>query len=29
MTFGQTKEDIKYPHFVMYVKEYLENKYGK
>ncbi|MDD5213838.1 MAG: transglycosylase domain-containing protein [Candidatus Gracilibacteria bacterium] len=29
MTFGQVKEDIKYPHFVMYVKEYLENKYGK
>ncbi|MDD4151708.1 MAG: transglycosylase domain-containing protein, partial [Candidatus Gracilibacteria bacterium] len=29
MTFGEVKEDIKYPHFVMYVKEYLEKKYGK
>ncbi len=29
MTFWEVKEDIKYPHFVMYVKEYLEKKYGK
>lgn len=29
MTFQETREDIKYPHFVMYTKEYLEKKYGK
>ena len=27
--FKKYSEDIKYPHFVFYVKEYLENKYGK
>ena len=27
--FESYKENIKYPHFVFYVKEYLENKYGK
>jgi hypothetical protein len=29
MTFQESREDIKYPHFVMYTKEYLEKKYGK
>lgn len=28
-TFSQKKEDIKAPHFVFYVKEYLEEKYWK
>ncbi len=28
-TFNEYKEDIKYPHFVFYVKEYIEEKYGK
>lgn len=27
--FRKYKENIKYPHFVFYVKDYLENKYGK
>ncbi len=27
--FEETKEKIKYPHFVFYVKEYLEEKYGE
>lgn len=27
--FKQSKENIKAPHFVFYVKEYLEEKYGK
>jgi penicillin-binding protein 1A len=27
--FKKYAENIKYPHFVMYVKEYLESKYGK
>jgi len=27
--FQAYKENIKYPHFVFYVKDYLENKYGK
>lgn len=27
--FKKYTESIRYPHFVMYVKEYLENKYGK
>ncbi len=27
--FKKYIEQIKYPHFVFYVKEYLENKYGK
>ena len=27
--FKRYSENIKYPHFVFYVKEYLENKYGK
>ena len=27
--FKRIKERIKYPHFVFYVKEYLEEKYGK
>ena len=27
--FNEYKEDIKYPHFVFYVKEYIEEKYGK
>lgn len=27
--FRKYQENIKYPHFVFYVKEYLENKYGK
>lgn len=27
--FQAYREDIKYPHFVFYVKDYLENKYGK
>ncbi|PJE57645.1 MAG: hypothetical protein COU82_00870 [Candidatus Portnoybacteria bacterium CG10_big_fil_rev_8_21_14_0_10_38_18] len=29
LTFVQTKATIKAPHFVMYIKEYLEEKYGK
>ncbi|MDP2091228.1 MAG: transglycosylase domain-containing protein [Candidatus Gracilibacteria bacterium] len=28
-TFNQKRENIKAPHFVFYVKEYLEEKYGK
>lgn len=28
-TFKKYAENIKYPYFVMYVKEYLEEKYGK
>ena len=27
--FKKYSENIKYPYFVMYVKEYLESKYGK
>lgn len=27
--FQAYRENIKYPHFVFYVKDYLENKYGK
>ena len=27
--FKKYSENIKYPYFVMYIKEYLENKYGK
>jgi len=27
--FNVARTDIKYPHFVFYVKEYLEEKYGK
>lgn len=27
--FQSYKEDIKYPHFVFYVREFLEKKYGK
>ncbi len=27
--FKKIKEHIKYPHFIFYVKEYLEKKYGK
>lgn len=27
--FQKYKENIKYPHFVFYIKDYLENKYGK
>lgn len=27
--FKKYSEDIKYPYFVMYIKEYLETKYGK
>lgn len=27
--FKRSNEKIKYPHFVFYVKEYLEDKYGK
>ncbi len=27
--FHAYKENIKYPHFVFYIKDYLENKYGK
>lgn len=27
--FRQYQENIKYPHFVFYIKDYLENKYGK
>lgn len=29
LKFAQTQEKFKAPHFVMYVKEYLEEKYGK
>lgn len=29
MEFAQYKEDIKAPHFVLYVKQLLEDKYGK
>lgn len=28
-SFQKYKEDIKYPHFVFYVREFLEEKYGK
>lgn len=27
--FRSYQENIKYPHFVFYIKDYLENKYGK
>lgn len=27
--FRKYQENIKYPHFVFYIKDYLENKYGK
>ena len=27
--FKKYSENIKYPYFVMYIKEYLEGKYGK
>jgi len=27
--FKKYAENIKYPYFVMYIKEYLETKYGK
>jgi hypothetical protein len=27
--FKRYTENIKYPYFVFYVKEYLEDKYGK
>ena len=27
--FRAYQENIKYPHFVFYIKDYLENKYGK
>jgi len=27
--FKKYSENIKYPYFVMYIKEYLESKYGK
>jgi len=27
--FQEYKEEIKYPHFVFYIREYLEDKYGK
>jgi membrane peptidoglycan carboxypeptidase len=27
--FKKYSENIKYPYFVMYIKEYLETKYGK
>lgn len=27
--FHAYKENIKYPHFIFYIKDYLENKYGK
>jgi 1A family penicillin-binding protein len=29
LKFAQTQEKFKAPHFVMYIKEYLEDKYGK
>lgn len=29
LVFTQAKESIKYPHFVMFVREYLEKKYGE
>jgi membrane carboxypeptidase/penicillin-binding protein len=29
MKFSSTREEINAPHFVFFVKEYLENKYGK
>ena len=29
LNFGEQARTIKAPHFVMYIKEYLENKYGK
>lgn len=29
IVFTRRKENIKYPHFVMYVKQYLEEKYGQ
>jgi 1A family penicillin-binding protein len=29
LSFAQNTQSIKAPHFVMYVKEYLENKYGQ
>jgi len=27
--FEKYREEIKHPHFVFYVREYLEEKYGK
>jgi hypothetical protein len=27
--FRKYSENIRYPYFVMYIKEYLETKYGK
>jgi len=27
--FEPYKEEIKYPYFVFYIREYLEEKYGK
>lgn len=29
LTFNRPKENIVYPHFVMFVREYLEKKYGE
>lgn len=29
LQFQTYKDNIKYPHFVFYIKDYLENKYGK
>ena len=29
LNFNKTSNSIKAPHFVMYIKEYLENKYGQ
>jgi len=29
LKFAQTQEEFKAPHFVMYIKEYLEDRYGK
>jgi len=29
LTFQRTRESIVFPHFVMYVREYLEKKYGE
>jgi len=29
LEFNVARDDIKYPHFVFYVKDYLEEKYGK
>jgi membrane carboxypeptidase/penicillin-binding protein len=27
--FEEYRENIKYPHFVFYIREYLEQQYGK